>query len=85
MKNNMQASNIRKKLQHYVDKGDEKLLKLMYAVAREYSEDDDFEYEFTEEELLLFEQRRQKRLNGESKTYSWQEAIEIVTGKKKIE
>ncbi len=81
----MQTSNIRQKLHQYVDKGDEKLLKLMYAVAKEYNDDDDFEYEFSEEEIEMFEQRRQKRLSGESKTYSRHEAKDIITGKKKMQ
>ena len=76
----MEVTNIRKKLQQYIDKGDEKLLKLMYAVAKEYSEDDDFEYDFTEEEIKVFEERRAKRLSGESKTYSWKDAKDIVLG-----
>ena len=74
----MEVTNIRKKLQQYIDKGDEKLLKLMYAVAKEYSEDDDFEYDFTEEEIKVFEERKAKRLSGESKTYSWKDAKDIV-------
>jgi hypothetical protein len=57
----------------------------MYAVAKEYNEEDDFEYEFSEEEIKLFEERRNKRLKGESKTYSWQEAKNMITGKKKSE
>jgi hypothetical protein len=81
----MEVVNIRQKLHQYIDKGDEKLLKLMYAVAKEYNEDDDFEYEFNEEEIKLFEERRSKRLSGESKTYSWQDAKDIITGKKKME
>ncbi len=79
----MEVTNIRQKLHQYVDKGDEKLLKLLYAIAKEYTEDDDFEYEFSEEEIKLFEERRAKRLSGESKTYSWEEAKAIITGKKK--
>lgn len=81
----MTAANIRQKLHQYIDKGDEKLLKLMYAVAKEYNEEDDFEYDFSEEEIKLFEERRNKRLSGESKTYSWQEAKNMITGKKKSE
>ena len=81
----MTAANIHRKLHQYIDKGDEKLLKLMYAVAREYNEEDDFEYEFSEEEIKLFEQRRAKRLSGESKTYNWQDAKDMITGKKKPE
>ncbi|NML23708.1 hypothetical protein HHL16_22700 [Pseudoflavitalea sp. G-6-1-2] len=80
----MQVANIRQKLHQYVDKGDEKLLKLMYAVAKEYNEEDDFEYEFTEEEIKLLDARRSKRLSGESKTLNWEDAKSIITGKKKL-
>jgi len=80
----MEASNMRQKLHQYVDRGDEKLLKLMYAVAREYNEEDDFEYVFSQQEMQLFEERRARRLSGESKSYSWPEAKDIITGKKKI-
>ena len=81
----MEVALIRQKLQQYIEKGDEKLLKLMYAVAKEYNDDDDFEYEFSEEEIKLLEQRTERRLKGESKTYSWQEAKDIITGKRKME
>lgn len=80
----MEVASIRQKLHQYIDKGDEKLLKLMYAIAKEYTEDDDFEYDFTEEEIKLFEERRARRLAGESKTYNWEEAKAIITGKKKM-
>jgi hypothetical protein len=78
----MTASNIREKLQDYIEHGDEKLLKLMYVMAREYNNDDDFEYQFTENEIKIFEERRTKRLNGDSKTYNWDEAKELITGKR---
>lgn len=81
----MQAIDIRQRLHHYVDKGDAKLLNLMYALAKEYNEDDDSEYEFTSDELDIFEERKKKRLSGESKTYSWKEAKEFITGKRKLE
>ena len=81
----MNAASIRQKLHQYIDKGDEKLLKLMYAVAKEYNDEDDFEYEFSEEEINLFEERRAKRFTCKSKTYSWQEAQNMSTGKRKME
>ena len=81
----MESGSLRQKLHQYIDQGDDKLLKLMYAVAKEYNEDDDFEYQFSEEEIKLFEERTAKRLSGESKTYSWKDAKEIITGKKKIQ
>ena len=80
----METANIRQKLYHYVEKGDEKLLKLLYALAKEYNDEDDFEYEFSQQEFEEFEQRRSKRINGESKTYSWKEAKDIITGKSKM-
>ena len=78
----METTIIREKLHQYIEKSDEKLLKLMYVLAKEYYEDDDFEYDFTEEDIKDFDERRKKRLSGESKTYTWEEAKKIITGKK---
>jgi len=80
----MQTTQIRQKLHQYIDNSDEKLLKLMFALANEYNEDDDFEYEFTADDIREFDDRREKRLSGETKTYSWPEAKDIITGKKSI-
>ena len=81
----METAGIREQLHQYIDKGDEKFLRLMYALAKEYNDKDDFEYEFTEDDIKAFDERRAKRLSGESKTYNWQEAKEIITGKKQME
>lgn len=45
----MSTSEIRQQLHQYVEKGDEKLLRLMFALAKEYHEEESLEYEFTEE------------------------------------
>ncbi|GGB10518.1 hypothetical protein [Puia dinghuensis] len=81
----MEPGSLRQKLHQYIDQGDDKLLKLMYAVAKEYNEDDDFEYQFTDEEIKLFEERTARRLSGESKTYNWKDAKEIIIGKRKMQ
>ena len=81
----METAGILEQLHQYIDKGDEKFLRLMYALAKEYNDEDDFEYEFTEDDIKAFDERRAKRLSGESKTYNWQEAKEIITGKKQME
>jgi phosphoribosylanthranilate isomerase len=81
----METVSIRKHLHDYVDNGDEKLLRLMYALAREYNDEDDFENELSEADIKMFDKRRTKRLNGESKTYNWQQAKKIVTGKRNME
>jgi hypothetical protein len=78
----MQTTSIRQKLHQYVDNSDEKLLKLMLALAIEYNDDDDAKYEFTAEDIKVFDERREKRLSGESKIYSWADAKDIITGKK---
>jgi hypothetical protein len=78
--NNMQTTGIRQKLHQYVENGDDKLLKLMLALAKEYNEDDDFEYEFTED-IKILDERRQKRLSGESTTHTWEEVKKAITNK----
>jgi hypothetical protein len=47
-------------------------------------ENNDVEYMFTTEDIKLFDERRARRLTGESNTYNWQEAKDIITGKKLI-
>lgn len=74
----MERSNIRKNLQKYIDTGDDKLLSIMYTVAKEYSEDDNYKHAFSAEEIAEFEARRNKRLSAENKTYSWEDAKSVI-------
>lgn len=79
---NVQPSSMRQKLHEYIESGDEKLLKLMYAVAREYTgAEEEVDYQFSKQDLRMLEDRRARRLSGESKTYSWEETKAIITGK----
>ncbi len=39
---------------------------------------------FTAEDIKEFDERREKRLSGETRTYSWEEAKDIITGKKTL-
>ncbi len=39
---------------------------------------------FTAEDIKEFDKRREKRLSGESRTYSWEEAKDIITKKKPL-
>ena len=59
--------------------GDEKLLRVLYAVASEYSDEEDFI--FTDSDIQEFERRRNNRISGISKTFSWPEAKQIITAK----
>ncbi len=52
----------------------------MFALAKEYNDyDDDLDYEFTAEDIKELDDRWQKHLNGESKSYTWEEAKAIIT------
>jgi len=77
----MQTTVIRERLHQYINNSDEKLLMLMLALAKEYNGDDEQDFEFTAEELQIFNERRRKRLSGESNVYSWHDAKQIITGK----
>ncbi|MBS1533267.1 MAG: hypothetical protein JSU01_23410 [Bacteroidetes bacterium] len=77
----MQTVDIRQKLHQYIDDGDEKLLKMMFALAKEYN-DDEMDYIFTDEDIKEFDRRKEKRLTGESKTFGWQEAKNMIIQRK---
>lgn len=79
----MNSILIKEKLHTYIDQGDDKLLKLLFALAKEYVDDDD-NYEFDDEELKLLEQRHNDRLSGKSKTHSWEDAKQAILGSGKI-
>jgi Putative addiction module component len=81
----MSTAEIKERLQKYIETGDEKLLKLMYAVAREYNDDDEKEYEFDTSEMQMLEKRWENFKSGKSKGYSWEEAKEMIRQKKKPE
>ncbi|MDE1192843.1 MAG: hypothetical protein PW786_11985 [Arachidicoccus sp.] len=76
----MTTTTIKEKLHQYINESDDRLLKLLYALAKEYNENED-EYSFTEEETKEFDNRRLKRINGESKTLNWKEAKRLITKK----
>lgn len=66
---------IKEELHKYIDKGDDKLLKMIYALVREYQHD-----ELNIADIAELENRTAKRKSGESKTYDWQQAKNIITG-----
>ena len=80
----MQTVEIREKLHQYVDDGDDKLLKLMFALAKEYNDEEEFDYAFSPEDIREFDDRNRKYLSGESKAYTWEEAKDIITKKRKM-
>jgi len=47
----MEATQIREELHHFIDSGDSKLIKLLYAVAKEYTNDEKISLEQYNKEL----------------------------------
>jgi hypothetical protein len=75
----METNVIKEKLHRFVEQGDEKLLKMLYAVASEYSGEDDFI--FTDADIEEFEKRRESRLTGASNTFTWAQAKQMIISK----
>lgn len=77
----MSTSAIKEELHYFIENGDDKLLKMMYAIAKEYTDDDDRHDVFSEAEIEEFDRRSADMDNGVTKIYSWEEAKKIITGK----
>jgi len=77
----MTTATLKQELHQYIDNGDERFLQMVHTMAKEYTdaETDDF----AKEEMLELDARMQSYLNGESKSYTWEEAKAIITGRKK--
>jgi hypothetical protein len=71
----MEPASMRNKLHHYIDVADEKKLQAIYIILEDEIEG---EYFFTQDEIKMFYDRRQKYLNGESKAYTVEEALNLV-------
>jgi hypothetical protein len=78
----METWDMRKELHQYIDEGDDRLIRMVYAMIKEYDKDD--EYEFTDEEIKQFEERRERWLRGESKAYTWEEIKERILKKQPL-
>ena len=76
----MEPANIKERLHHYIDVADEKKLQAIYTILED---DIEGEYSYTQDEIKMFYDRRQKHLNGESKSYTVEEAINLVRQNRK--
>jgi hypothetical protein len=77
----MEPSTIKQKLHHYIDVADERKLQAIYTILEDDIEGD---YLFTQEEINVFNERRQKHLNGESKSYTVEEAHNLIRQNRKV-
>jgi len=76
----MEPSSLKQKLHHYIDIADEKKLQAIYTILEDEIEGD---YFYSQEEIKEFYDRRQKHLSGESKSYTVEEALNLVRQNRK--
>ncbi len=79
----MTVAAIRKKLKTYVDDLDDKKATALYTLLA-----DDIEasgaFTLSTEEIAILDKEYQLHIEGKSKSYSWEEAKEIIRGKKHL-
>ncbi len=78
----MTTSAIRKKLINYIADADDKKIKGMYMLFEEEIEKEQA-FKLSEKHITILDAEREKHINGKSKSYKWQEAKQIIRGKKK--
>lgn len=79
----MTTTAIRKKLITYIADADDKKVKGLYMLVEdEITQNSKFSLSTTE--IKMLEKDREQHIKGKSKSYSWQEAKEIIRGKKKV-
>jgi hypothetical protein len=71
----MEQASLKQKLHRYIDVADEKKLQAIYTILEDEIEG---EYFYTQDEIKMFYDRRQKHLNGESKSYTVAETLNLV-------
>ena len=73
----METEAIGKELLEAIDNSDDDLLEKIQEVIKEHNE-------IPEEQMKLIMKERENYLNGKEKSYSWEEAKEIVRSRKKV-
>ena len=77
----MRVAAIREKLKTYVDDVDDKKVKALYALLENDIEEGS-SFKFTKEQLDILDKEHALHLSGKTRSYSWEEAKEIIRGKK---
>ena len=71
----MGVTEIREELHHFIDEGDTKLLKMLYAIAKEYASD---EYELSEAQQEELDVRIEKYEAGRMNFSTWEQVKQRV-------
>lgn len=74
----MTALKIKAKVHDYIEHADERILKVVYAMLKEYEKNEDSTSWLTEEQKLEIDKRWENHKKGKSKSYSVEEAKKFV-------
>ncbi|HTL82420.1 MAG TPA: hypothetical protein VL651_11990 [Bacteroidia bacterium] len=76
----MSTDEMRKEIRQYLETAEERLLKAVHAMLKEYS-DSENKYELSEADIQLLEERRAEYKKGKGKTYSPKEIRKMIHSK----
>ena len=76
----MTVVEIKSQLHEQIEHSDERLLKIIYAIVKEYGEDTE-DIDDTRRKLILEE--RERYLAGSGKSYSWEEVKNMAINNQK--
>ncbi|MCW3110213.1 MAG: hypothetical protein JWQ09_4719 [Segetibacter sp.] len=77
----MTANNIREKLHNFITEADDKKIEGVYLLLEDEINKEE-PVRLTEEQIAILNEERRKHLKGESKSYAWEEAKEIIRANK---
>ena len=78
----MSTEEMKKEIRQYLETAEERLLKAVHAMLKEYSKES-MEYELSAGEISVLEERRAEYKSGKSKTYTVKEIRKMIHTKHK--
>jgi len=69
----MAILDLKKSVLTHIDNADERLLKLMKALAESYEEAAQEDFILSEEQYAIIDKRRKAHVKGESKSFTWEQ------------
>ncbi|MDQ2719401.1 MAG: hypothetical protein M3Z26_06510 [Bacteroidota bacterium] len=83
MNTDMTTTAIRKKLITYIADADDKKVKGLYMLVEDEISNGG-KFQLSDEYIKILEGEKEKHVNEKSKSYSWEEAKQIIRGKRKL-
>ena len=69
----MATLDLKQSVLAYIENADEKLLRLMKALAENYRNDEQPHFSLSEEDYKMLDTRRRLHLAGKSKSFTWEQ------------